>query len=130
VRRRKGERITTTGQLVSLICGAVGRPGQKRRVGKHPARRTFQALRIAVNRELENLERLLFSAPDLLGKDGYLAVISYHSLEDRLVKQDFKRNAERGVYRILTKKPLGPSSGEIAENWRARSAKLRIAQRA
>jgi 16S rRNA (cytosine1402-N4)-methyltransferase len=95
----------------------------------HPATRTFQALRIAVNDELENLKQLLASAPPLLNKDGYVAIISFHSLEDRLVKNDFKQNANAGIYRILTTKPIVPTREQVLENRRARSAKLRIAQK-
>ncbi|UCC22257.1 MAG: 16S rRNA (cytosine(1402)-N(4))-methyltransferase, partial [Planctomycetota bacterium] len=95
----------------------------------HPATRTFQALRIAVNDELQNLKGLLASAPPLLNQNGCIAIISFHSLEDRLVKNDFRDNAKRGVYTIITKKPIVPSKYEIAENPRARSAKLRIARK-
>lgn len=129
VRHRKVEPITTTAQLAQIVCKALARKGPGRRSRIHPATRTFQALRIAVNHELENLEQLLTSAPGLLKERGYLAIISFHSLEDRLVKNDFKKNAADGVYEILTKKPLVPSRDEVIENRRARSAKLRIAQR-
>jgi len=78
---------------------------------------------------LGNLKKLLASAPGLLKIDGYIAIISFHSLEDRLVKNDFKQNAADGIYRILTKKPIVPTRDQIIENRRARSAKLRIAQR-
>jgi 16S rRNA (cytosine1402-N4)-methyltransferase len=129
VRRRQRERIATTGQLAQTICSALGLPPRKGRLGKHPATRTFQALRIAVNHELDNLQALLASAPGLLKKGGRLAIISFHSLEDGMVKRDFKDNQEAGVYRIVTKKPLVASGEEIEANHRARSAKLRIAQR-
>jgi 16S rRNA (cytosine1402-N4)-methyltransferase len=129
VQHRKEKPITTTGELAVVVCKALGRPGQKRKSKIHPATRTFQALRIAVNCELENLERLLGSAPELLKKNGYIALISFHSLEDRLVKNSFKQNAKEGIYRIITKKPIVPTREEIAENPRARSAKLRISQR-
>jgi 16S rRNA (cytosine1402-N4)-methyltransferase len=129
VRRRQQERITTTGQLVEIVCSALRTPGGKHRPRKHPATRTFQALRIAVNHELENLDRLLLMAPRLLKTGGHLAVISFHSLEDGRVKRDFKQNQQEGVYRLLTKKPIVADPQEIAENRRARSAKLRIAQR-
>ena len=129
VDRRRRERIATTGQLASVVCRALRAPDRKRKSRKHPATRTFQALRIAVNHEIENLKELLSSAPALLRKDGCLAVISYHSLEDGLVKRDFKGRAAEGLYRLCTKKPIVPSDEEIAANNRARSAKLRIAQK-
>jgi 16S rRNA (cytosine1402-N4)-methyltransferase len=129
VRGRQHRPINTTSQLASIVCKALGQPGQKRKRKIHPATRTFQALRIAVNNELENLERLLASAPELLKKKGRIAIISFHSLEDRLVKNDFKQNEKEGIYRIVTKKPLVPSRQEVADNRRARSAKLRIAER-
>jgi len=129
VRRREHEPITTTGQLAQVVAAALATPGKKHRSRIHPATRTFQALRIAVNHELENLERLLDAAPRVLGKDGYVAIISFHSLEDGLVKRDFKQNHSQGIYRILTKKPIVPGEEEIAVNRRARSAKLRIARK-
>ena len=127
VRYRKENKITTTGQLADIVSKALGKKGSRSRI--HPATRTFQALRIAVNQELENLEKLLAAAPVLLNKDGWIAVISYHSLEDRIVKTDFRQNAADGIYDIITKKPLVASREEIEENRRARSAKLRIAQK-
>lgn len=126
---RKRQRIETTAQLASIVSRALARPARKRRPRIHPATRTFQALRIAVNNELENLARLLDSAAELLNKDGYIAVISFHSLEDGLVKNSFRENAKKGLYRIITKKPVRASREEIIQNRRARSAKLRIAQR-
>jgi 16S rRNA (cytosine1402-N4)-methyltransferase len=129
VRRREIEPIKTTGQLAEIVCKAFGKTRRGRRRRIHPATRTFQALRIAVNDELENLRKLLVSAPDLLRKNGYIAVISFHSLEDRLVKSDFRQNGKSGIYRIVTKKPIVPTLEEIEENRRARSAKLRIAQK-
>lgn len=130
VQRRRREPITTTGQLAAVVCSALRAPDRAYQPRKHPARRVFQALRIAVNREMDNLQALLAAAPPLLRKDGNLAVISYHSLEDGLVKWDFKHRESEGVYRIRTKKPITPSRAEIAANNKARSAKLRIAQRA
>ena len=129
VRQRQAEPITTTGRLAEIVCKALGRPGRSSKSRIHPATRTFQALRIAVNDELENLKKLLASAPPLLNRDGYMAVISFHSLEDGLVKRDFRQNEKAGTYRLITKKPLVPTREQIAENRRARSAKLRIAQR-
>ncbi len=119
VRRRP---IRTTDQLTSIVVSAVGkRPG-----GPHPARRTFQALRIAVNRELEELTAALPPAAGLLGPGGRVVVISYHSLEDRIVKRAFLDDDRLDV---LTKKPLVASAAERARNPRARSAKLRAAER-
>jgi 16S rRNA (cytosine1402-N4)-methyltransferase len=129
VGHRQDRPITTTGQLASIVCKALQRPGTKRWTRIHPATRTFQALRIAVNNELENLEKLLGSAPELLKKKGQIAVISFHSLEDRLVKNNFKQNKKENIYSDFTKKPIVPSRQEIAGNARARSAKLRIAQK-
>jgi len=129
VRQRKSGPIKTTGQLAKIVCRALGKASRGHRSRIHPATRTFQALRIAVNDELENLKELLDSSPGLLKKNGYIAVISYHSLEDRQVKYNFKQNEKDSIYRIITKKPLVPGREEIAENRRARSAKLRIAQK-
>jgi 16S rRNA (cytosine1402-N4)-methyltransferase len=129
VRHRQSQPITTTGQLAAIVCKALQRPGRKKWTRIHPATRTFQALRIAVNNELENLERLLNAAPQLLNKKGQIAVISFHSLEDRLVKNNFKQNKKENIYSDFTKKPIVPSRLEIAGNPRARSAKLRIAQK-
>ena len=128
-RERQIEPITTTARLAEIVCRALRRPRQGRKSRIHPATRTFQALRIAVNNELENLKMLLDAAPELLKKGGHVAMISYHSLEDRLVKNDFRQNEKAGTYRIMTKKPIEPTREEIRENRRARSAKLRIAQR-
>jgi len=129
VQQRRREPIDTTGQLAAIICRALKRPGQKIKPRIHPATRTFQALRIAVNNELENLKSLLTSAPALLKEGGRIAVISYHSLEDGLVKSDFKENERQGIYKIITKKPIVPTRDEVTKNPRARSAKLRIAER-
>jgi len=129
VRQRQHQRITTTGQLAAIVCKAQQRAAFKRKPRIHPATRTFQALRIAVNDELENLKKLLASAPKLLNKNGNIAVISYHSLEDRLVKNNFKQNEKDNIYRIITKKPIVPTREETTRNRRARSAKLRIAQK-
>ena len=121
-RERERAPITSTDQLTGIVVGAVGRrPG-----GPHPARRTFQALRIAVNRELEELAASLPRAVGLLDPGGRVVVLSYHSLEDRIVKRAF-RDDDR--LRILTKKPLRPSPEETARNPRSRSAKLRAAER-
>jgi 16S rRNA (cytosine1402-N4)-methyltransferase len=113
--------VRTTDQLTGIVVSAVGkRPG-----GPHPARRTFQALRIAVNRELEELTAALPPAAGLLGPGGRVVVISYHSLEDRIVKRAFRDDDRLDV---LTKKPLVASAAERAGNPRSRSAKLRAAE--
>jgi len=131
VEYRRSRAITTTGQLAIIVTRALARPRRtgKRKTKIHPATRTFQALRIAVNNELENLEKLLVQIPQLLKKNGCAAVISFHSLEDRLVKHNFKHNKENGIYSDITKKVIVPSREEIAANPRARSAKLRIARK-
>jgi 16S rRNA (cytosine1402-N4)-methyltransferase len=129
VQQRRRQPITTTGQLAAIVGKALQRQGKKRKHRIHPATRTFQALRIAVNNELENLKELLAGGPELLNKQGYIAVISYHSLEDKIVKNNFKLNENENIYRIITKKPIVPSHEEISRNRRARSAKLRIAQK-
>jgi 16S rRNA (cytosine1402-N4)-methyltransferase len=95
----------------------------------HPATRTFQALRIFVNRELDDLRKLLDVAPQLLKPGGRLVVISFHSLEDRIVKDAMREGAKLGQYRLLTKKPVTAGEEEIDRNPRARSAKLRAAER-
>lgn len=129
VRHRQNHPITSTSQLAAVVCRALGQPGRGRKSRIHPATRTFQALRIAVNSEMDNLEKLLDSAPELLKKSGRIAVISFHSLEDRLVKNSFKLNEKENIYRVVTKKPIVATKQEIADNPRARSAKLRIAER-
>ncbi|MFH1646843.1 MAG: 16S rRNA (cytosine(1402)-N(4))-methyltransferase RsmH [Chloroflexota bacterium] len=131
--------IETTRQLAQLIESAIGRRGRL-----HPATKTFQALRIAVNHELEHLEAALRQAVDLLGYEGRLVVISYHSLEDRIVKQFMQKEARGCIcppevpacicghtprLRLINKKVVTPSSAEIDINPRSRSAKLRAAER-
>lgn len=127
VQQRSQKKFSTTTELAALISRAMKRPGQYSRI--HPATRTFQALRIAVNRELECLDALLSAAPDRLKCGGFIAIISFHSLEDGRVKQSFRQNKADGLYDILTKKPIAANREEIARNPRARSAKLRIAKR-
>ena len=121
--------IQTTRALVKIIEEAV--PGAYRRGRLHPATRTFQALRIAVNQELDVLEGALRAAVKFLKVGGRLCVISFHSLEDRIVKHTFRAMAEKGraIMKILTKKPLLPSEEEVRQNPRARSAKLRVIER-
>jgi 16S rRNA (cytosine1402-N4)-methyltransferase len=97
--------------------------------GIHPATRTFQALRIFVNRELDDLQELLKTAPQVLKPGGRLVIISFHSLEDRRVKDALREGAREGWYRLLTKKPVTPGAEEMGRNPRSRSAKLRAAER-
>jgi 16S rRNA (cytosine1402-N4)-methyltransferase len=122
VRARSRAPIATTDELARVVAGALG----ARRGGPHPARRTFQALRIAVNRELEELAATLPRAADLLAPGGRIVTIAYHSLEDRIVKRFLNG---RGDLEVLTKKPLTPSKGERTRNPRSRAAKLRAAQK-
>lgn len=122
VRARSRAPITTTDDLARVVAGALG----ARRGGPHPARRTFQALRIAVNRELEELAASLPRTVDALAPGGRVVVIAYHSLEDRIVKRFLQ---SRSDLRILTKKPLTPSKAERARNPRSRAAKLRAAEK-
>jgi 16S rRNA (cytosine1402-N4)-methyltransferase len=140
-RRERGEPIRTTRDLAELIARAVGAEKQRR---IHPATRTFQALRIAVNSELENLDHFIVQAVDQLVPDGRLAVISFHSLEDRIVKRTLLKLSgrcqcpprlpactcgARKAVELLTRKPVSPSDNELAENPRARSARLRGARK-
>jgi 16S rRNA (cytosine1402-N4)-methyltransferase len=118
--------IRTTVQLADVVSAAA-RPMKHERI--HPATRTFQALRIFVNRELDELRGLLNAAPLLLKPGGRVVIISFHSLEDRIVKDAFREGVKQGHYRILTKKPVTPGDEEIDRNPRARSAKLRAAER-
>ena len=127
VEYRQRQPITTTGQLGDDCSQGRRWKSEKGRI--HPATRTFQALRIAVNNELDNLQKLLDSAPQLLKKDGKIAIISFHSLEDRIVKNNFKQNEAKDIYKLMTKKPIEASREEVSINRRARSAKLRIAQK-
>lgn len=140
-RREEGRPIATTKELADLILQAVG--GRKKNQ-IHPATRTFQSLRIAVNRELEGLANFIENAIDLLQPDGRLVVISFHSLEDRIVKRELRRMSghcdcpprlpvcacgARRVVEILTKRPVAPGTDEVEENPRARSAKLRACRK-
>jgi 16S rRNA (cytosine1402-N4)-methyltransferase len=122
VRARQRAALRTTRELGAVVAAAVPR----RRGGPHPARRTFQAIRIEVNRELEELDASLPRAVQLLGPGGRLVVVAYHSLEDRIVKR-FLLGDER--LDVLTRKPVRPGPAEVAANPRARSARLRAAQR-
>ncbi|HHV64766.1 MAG TPA: 16S rRNA (cytosine(1402)-N(4))-methyltransferase RsmH [Peptococcaceae bacterium] len=139
---RLKEPIRTTGQLVEIIKNAI--PASARREGPHPAKRTFQALRIAVNRELEVLEEALDQALDSLGAGGRLAVITFHSLEDRIVKNKFQswlgkcacppsfpvcKCGAKPQVRLINRKPIVPTPEEEQLNPRSRSAKLRVAEK-
>lgn len=125
-RAREIRPIKTTKELVEIIIRNLPR-GERRK--KHPARKCFQALRIVVNDELGNLKEALPQAIELLKKGGRLAVISFHSLEDRIVKNFFKEEEKKGNLKILTKKPIRPTEEEKKLNPRSRSAKLRVAQK-
>jgi 16S rRNA (cytosine1402-N4)-methyltransferase len=126
---RRGRRIKTTMGLVGAICSAVGVEPWSRASKIHPATRTFLALRIAVNRELDNLEGMLEKVPRYLRAGGRIAVISFHSLEDGLVKRDFRRRQEEGLYRVVTKRPVVAGASQRQANPRSRSAKMRVAER-
>lgn len=126
-RARKIAPITTCNQLVEIIVKSRPRRGRFDRV--HPATRCFQALRIAVNDELNNLKKVLPQALELLKPGGRLVVISFHSLEDRIVKNFLKSAAGEGKLHILTKKPIRPTIKEINANPRSRSAKLRAGEK-
>lgn len=142
VKEREHRPITTTGQLVEVIKKAI--PAGARRLGPHPARRTFQALRIAVNQELDALKESLGQALKLLRPGGRLVVLSYHSLEDRIVKEFIREAAatcvcppdapvcrcdKKPLLRLLTKKPRTPTGEELGRNPRSRSARLRAAEK-
>ncbi len=140
VKRRESAPITTSGELVEVVKAAI--PASARRAGGHPAKRTFQALRIEVNSELTVLKSGLDAAVRWLNPGGRIVVISYHSLEDRIVKETFNSLARRctcppdlpvcvcgkqPILEIVTRKPVLPSAGEVERNARARSAKVRVA---
>lgn len=140
-RRNRNEPIKTTKELADLVAGVV-RKSPKDKI--HPATRTFQALRIAVNKEIDILAGFLEDSIEILDTDGVLAVISFHSLEDRIVKQTFQRRSGRcfcppripqcvcgasKTVEILTKKPITPGADEMSENPRSRSAKLRAVRK-
>ncbi len=142
VSARQDHAIETTGELIQIIKASI--PARARINGGHPAKRTFQAIRIEVNHELDVLERSLGNMIDLLGSGGRLCVITFHSLEDRLVKQAFRTAQDpctcpksfpvcvcgrRPKGRVVTRKPILPSEAELAENSRSKSAKLRIFER-
>ena len=142
IRERGQAPIETTGRLAEIICGAM--PARARREKQHPAKRSFQAIRIAVNNELGEVERLLDGVLDLLNPGGRIAIISFHSLEDRLVKAAYAGWAKGCTcppdfpvcvcgktpkVRLVGKRPIVADEAELADNPRARSAKLRVAEK-
>lgn len=142
VQRRKKQPIRTTGELVELIKEGI--PAAARRTGGHPAKRTFQAIRIAVNDELDAFKEAVADAIDILNPGGRVSVITFHSLEDRICKQvyqDYSKGCtcppsfpictcgNEAIVKVITRKPILPSEEELAANPRARSAKLRVAEK-
>jgi 16S rRNA (cytosine1402-N4)-methyltransferase len=122
----RGRPVTTTGQLARIVAQAAPAMKQDR---IHPATRTFQAIRIYVNRELDEIRALFEAAPKLLKPSARLVVISFHSLEDRIAKDSLREGAHSGIWEILTRKPVVATEEEIDRNPRSRSAKLRAAER-
>lgn len=142
VKERQKERITRAGQLNQIIERSI--PKKLQVTGGHPAKRTYQAIRIELNRELDVLEQNLDAFIDLLAEDGRICIITFHSLEDRIVKNTFKKNQDpctcpkdfpvcvcgkKSKGRVITRKPILPSEKELKENTRSRSAKLRVFER-
>jgi 16S rRNA (cytosine1402-N4)-methyltransferase len=125
VEQRKTVPITTTDQLADLVRSAIGRSHDK----IDPATRTFMALRMAVNDEVGNLQSLISHGSAVLNPGGRMAIISFHSTEDRLVKRGFKEMEEKGFAKILTKKPIEANEAELDRNPRSRSAKMRVIER-
>ena len=126
VNYRKKKPIETTLELATIVEGAIPK-GFYRKI--HPATKTFQAIRIEVNKELDHLKEALLKVPHLLNTGGRVAVITFHSLEDRIVKHTFKHFEREGLLKVITKKPIVPSEEEIKKNPPSRSAKLRVAER-
>lgn len=139
VAARKGKPVETTGELNEIIRGAI--PAKMRQTGGHPSKRTFQALRIACNRELEVLQESLGEFIAFLNPGGRLCIITFHSLEDRIVKRAFREKenpcvcppdfpacvcGRKAEGRVITRKPILPGEEELAENKRSKSAKLRV----
>ena len=139
VRARAEKPIETTNELTEIIKNAI--PAKIRKTGGHPAKRTFQAIRIELNKELEVLENTLDEMIELLNEDGHLSIITFHSLEDRIVKSNFRKNenpcicppefpvcvcGKKSKGKVVTRKPILPSEKELEENSRSKSAKLRV----
>ncbi|GAB4541523.1 MAG: 16S rRNA (cytosine(1402)-N(4))-methyltransferase RsmH [Thermodesulfovibrionia bacterium] len=124
VKARQRSPITSCKELAEIIERAIGRRGRL-----HPATRTFQALRIEVNKELDELSMAIDKGAGILRSGGRFCILSYHSLEDRIVKNAYKRLASQGIFNIITKKPLRPSTEEVLSNPSSRSARLRIGER-
>lgn len=142
VKNREEKNIETTLELVEIIKAAI--PAKARREGPHPAKRTFQAIRIEVNKELEIISKTILDGVKKLNKGGRMAIITFHSLEDRIVKKEFKDLAtdcicpsylpicqcdKEALVKVITRKPILPTTEEVEENPRSRSAKLRVAER-
>lgn len=142
VRAREAKRIETTGELIEIIKAAI--PAKVRAVGGHPAKRTFQAIRIELNHELDVLNNSIDTMIDLLNPEGRLSIITFHSLEDRIVKNRFKDNenpcicpshfpvcvcGRKSKGKVITRKPIIPSDEEIEMNKRSKSSKLRVFER-
>lgn len=127
IEARKEKEIETTFDLVKIIQDAVG--GYYKGLRIHPATRTFQALRIATNSELSNLEEVLDKGFNCLKRGGHMSIISFHSLEDRIVKRAFVGLKEKGLAKIINKKPIIPTTEELKSNPRSRSAKLRLLEK-
>ncbi|MGC9069939.1 MAG: 16S rRNA (cytosine(1402)-N(4))-methyltransferase RsmH [Elusimicrobiales bacterium] len=125
---REKKEIKTTTQLAEIISSAIPQKVQGKR-HSHPATKTFLALRVAVNYEFENLTKVLQKVVHMLVPGGRIAVITFHSLEDRIVKETFRFMAKMGGWKIITKKPLTPSETEVVNNPRSRSAKLRVIEK-
>lgn len=129
VKERERHPISSTLELSNIVVESIPHKYRFRSFNIHPATRTFQAVRIAVNRELEAVETALSKAVRCLNKGGVICAISFHSLEDRAVKWTFRKEALDGLIRIITSKPLTPSLSEVRENPSSRSSKLRVAER-